>query len=176
VKVVLNVPYLSQRDNLYNPSGACNVTSVAMAMKWFGIVGDGSLPQLEDQLYVKASKEGWSRHHPWGIQKLFEWKGLVDRFDEQATVQKIRTHFLNRGGPVVIHGFFTRFGHIPVIIGFDDLAYNGRGAFVLHDPWGEYPYYLNQGSGINVRYSYNLLTTSPVSPDGFIFAHFVSRK
>ncbi|WP_293282361.1 C39 family peptidase [Microcoleus sp. PH2017_36_ELK_O_B] len=34
--VKLDVPYLSQLDNKRNPTGSCNVTSVAMCLLWGG--------------------------------------------------------------------------------------------------------------------------------------------
>lgn len=36
-RINLEVPYLTQLDNLYEPLGTCNTTSVAMIMKYYGI-------------------------------------------------------------------------------------------------------------------------------------------
>ena len=34
---VANTPYLSQRDNLNEPNGTCNVTSLAMVLSYWGV-------------------------------------------------------------------------------------------------------------------------------------------
>ena len=84
----LNVPYLSQLDNLYEPNGTCNTTSVAMVMQYFGIQGDGSGLQLEDQLTKKCWTEGWDRHSPTDLVKLFKWKGIKDKFRSDGELSR----------------------------------------------------------------------------------------
>ncbi len=48
--VKLNVPYLSQLDNINNPHGSCNVTCVAMCLSFFGkaLKNPATGQQLED--------------------------------------------------------------------------------------------------------------------------------
>ena len=48
--VKLNVPWFSQLDNQLNPHGACNVTSVAMCLSYFGLPSPSGW-QLEDEFY-----------------------------------------------------------------------------------------------------------------------------
>jgi hypothetical protein len=53
-KVCLDLPYLSQLDNYENPTGSCNVTSMAMCFRYFGVERDPNysrFSQLEDELY-----------------------------------------------------------------------------------------------------------------------------
>ena len=52
IEVNLPVPYLSQLDHKYRPSGTCNVTSVAMCLMYFGIKPETKEPQLEDELFL----------------------------------------------------------------------------------------------------------------------------
>lgn len=177
MKVDLRVPFLSQLDNKFEPYGTCNVTSVAMVMRFYGIVGDGSQPQLEDQLYQKCVKEGWDRHNPAHLARLFFWKGLEDVFKTDATWDQARAH-LGGGNPLIVHGYFTRSGHIIVIRGFDDAAYGGKGAFIVNDPngeWAEGGYLHHSGAGNGALYSYPMMQRL-CSPDGSLWLHFPRKK
>lgn len=174
---VLNVPYKSQRDNKYNPSGSCNVTSIAMCLAYLGIKGDGSENQLEDQLYRYCEEKGLSRHDPNDLAYMVntKYKGLIkDTFTSQGTIDTIKKA-IDAGNPCVLHGYFTRFGHIIVIKG-----YNATG-FIVNDPWGEYyaDGYDTSASGEGLCYSYNLISKvcSPesVSNPKDMWVHVLSK-
>jgi hypothetical protein len=64
--------------------------------------------------------------------------------------------------PVIIHGYFTRSGHIIVIRGYNE------GGFYVNDPYGEYfsNGYNTGVSGENLHYSRALIANvcSPESP------------
>jgi uncharacterized protein YvpB len=68
---------------------------------------------------------------------------------------------IDAGNPVIIHGYFTKAGHIIVICGYDDKG------FIVNDPYGEYfsSGYDNRLSGEKLHYSYGLIarTCSPES-------------
>ncbi|NES93180.1 C39 family peptidase [Okeania sp. SIO2B9] len=131
IKKNIELPYLSQTDNKYEPYTACNITCVAMCLKKFGIVGDGSEAQLEDQLYNKALASRWNRFSPQGIKSLIESYGLTDRLNTNAGTHDIYKS-LDEGRPVIAHGFFTDSGHIIVIKGHTE-----KGHFLVNDPYGD---------------------------------------
>lgn len=157
---ILDIPYLSQRDNKYNPSGSCNVTSIAMCLSYHGIKGDNSSPQLEDQLYTRCENWGLSRHDPNDLKELIErsYNGesnrpyILDNFTAYGTFLDIK-QAINNNIPCVVHGYFTRFGHIITVIGYDDKG------FIVNDPWGEFHYdgYDTEVSGEKLHYSYKLI-------------------
>ncbi len=171
---ILDVPYFSQLDNQNNPYGTCNVTSVAMCMAYFGIKGDGS-GQLEDQLYCYAQDNDLDRHNPYDLVELFLMKGLRDRFQPKATWAEVREH-LDRGNPAIAHGYFTRSGHIVTIVGYNDAAYGGQGAWIVNDPYGEWfsGGYRTDLSGDAVEYSRHMMERV-CGVDGDLWIHFVSR-
>lgn len=175
MKVIKDFPYFSQRDNHLNPSGACNVTSLAMCLYWLGIRGDKTYPQLEDQLYDRCEKRGWSRHDPMGLKPLVESYGLKDNFTCSGTLKDIRDA-IDNDIPCVLHGYFTRFGHLIVVKGYTD------NAFVVCDPWGEYfeSGYDTSVSGDSLKYSVALISRvcSPesVSNPKDIWLHRISKK
>lgn len=147
--VDFSVPYFSQRDNGFNPSGACNVSSVAMCLYHFGIRGDGSHEQLEDQMYERCLEKGWSRHSPQGLKTLIEsYPGCKDDLTMTGSLSDIQ-EALDEGKVCIVHGYFTGFGHILVVRGYDPVN------FLVNDPYGEWsPWSYNKAvSGEKLRYS-----------------------
>lgn len=170
----LKVPYLSQLDNRLNPYGSCNVTCVAMCLYHLGYPRrPGS--QLEDELYQKLERLGKSRHDPYDLQFLIgTYPGFKDIFRVDGGFRDIRTS-IDAGHPVIVHGYFTTFGHIIVIRGYDEKG------FIVNDPYGEWfsHGYDNSRSGEGLHYSYNLIarTCSPESQSDprHIWYHTVLR-
>jgi GH24 family phage-related lysozyme (muramidase)/uncharacterized protein YvpB len=175
-KVLLPVPYLSQRDNSENPNGACNVTSFAMMFGYFGITKRTNAAQFEDELYRYMEDNGLARHSPIDLRNMARAYGLIVDFDSKATIEHVKKH-LSSGRPVVIHGYFTSFGHIIVIIGYDEKG------FIVHDPYGEWTsggYDRNDPDGNNAKgkqlhYSYGLIERTCLTDDQF-WVHFVDRS
>lgn len=172
--VLKNFPYFSQRDNKHNPGGSCNVTSIAMCLYFLGIRGNGN-GQLEDQLYVEMERTGLSRHSPYDLAKVANKHGakltppIVDNFVISSNLTDIKRH-LDRGFPVVVHGYFTRFGHIVCVAGYNDET---KQVF-LHDPWGEWSAsgYDKSASG---KYWLSYAAFERITDRGGIWTHYFSR-
>ena len=171
----LKVPYHSQLNNRQNPYGSCNVTCVAMCLHHLGMDPKPGGEQLEDVLYRRLETEGRSRHNPYDLKALIEsYPGFKDIFRENGSFDAIRSS-IDAGNPVIIHGYFTSFGHIIVIRGYDE-----RG-FIVNDPYGEWfsSGYDNSRSGDGLHYSYGLIarTCSPesVNDPRHIWYHTVFR-
>lgn len=180
-KVLLEVPYHSQLNNKYNPTGSCNVTSAAMVVKyvyrkydknnkWLDKFPAYREQQLEDEMYRVMRSLGLSRHSPHDISTMIGLYGVQSRFDEFATIAEVKKH-LDSGYPVICHGYFTSFGHIIVFVGYDD----DKETFIVHDPYGEYwsNGYDNSKSGENLEYSYNLIRRTCIESDKSFWIHFV---
>lgn len=171
-KVKLNVPYLSQLDNENNPHGSCNVTSVAMCLGYFGepLRNPNTGEQLEDRMYRYMRDNGLSRHSPHDLQKLIKIYGYDDDFRPDAKWDDVK-RWLDAGNPCISHGWFSRSGHIIVIIG-----YNEKG-WIVNDPYGEWFSwgYDTSKSGAGLTYSYKMMKDL-CGPDGDNWIHFVSAK
>jgi uncharacterized protein YvpB len=168
----LNVPYLSQRDNVFNPTGACNVTSYAMVMRYFQVARKTNQGQLEDELYSYMERNRISRHDPQDLAEMGRNYGLTVNFTSRASLGDIR-RAIAQGQPCIVHGYFTSFGHIIVIRGYD------KDGFIVNDPYGQWT---NQGyrkgqSGEALHYS-NDVISSKCSPEGdnFIWLHKLSKR
>ena len=165
----LNVPYKSQLDNWFNPTGSCNVTSLAMCLEYFKARRKTSSGQLEDELYEYAINKGYSRHNPYDLARIVRDYGCQDYFSENATIDDVKD-WIAAGNPAVIHGYFTSFGHIITVVGYDEFG------FIVHDPYGEWfsSGYRTDLSGSYLHYSYRLITRVCI-PDGSFWVHFISK-
>ena len=174
---ILDVPYFSQRDNANHPGGTCNVTSIAMIMAAYGIVGDGSGKQLEDQLYEYAQSKRLVIGSPYDMKKIYEWKpGFKDDFtlDNSMWIQKVKENIL-AGIPMTIHAQFTPAGHVIDVVGFEN------NNLVCHDPNGKFSgtygvwAELGGASGKFVRYSYEMMDKF-CNIAGTVWRHNVTRR
>jgi uncharacterized protein YvpB len=165
--VNLKVPYLSQLDNANAPYGTCNLTCVAMCLQFFGVKGDGTAIQLEDQLFNYVVKHRLSRHNPLDLVRVFESKKIRDQFSFNTAWGEVRS-WLDNGKPCIVHGYFTRSGHIIVLRGYD------REGFFVNDPYGEWFSwgYDTRKSGENLHYSNGLLNRV-CCPDNQLWIHRV---
>ncbi|MBE9033080.1 C39 family peptidase [filamentous cyanobacterium LEGE 11480] len=167
---MLNVPYKSQMDNWLNPSGACNVTCFAMVMSYFKVRRWGT-GQLEDELYRYMERKGLSRHEPGTLAQMSRHYGLRNNLTLRGSLYDIRKA-IAEGRPCIIHGYFTSFGHIVVIRGYN------KNGFYVNDPFGEWTRYgYRKGvNGSRLFYS-NELIQSKCSPEGknYMWLHRLSR-
>ncbi len=165
----LNVPYKSQLDNWYNPTGACNVTSIAMCLDYFDTPRRINSGEFEDELYRYALDQGYSRHSPYDLAQIVKDYGCKDVFTETALIENVQ-EWVAAGKPAVIHGYFTSFGHIVVVVGYDEYG------FIVHDPYGEWfaTGYRTDLSGAYLHYSYRLIRRVCI-PDGSFWVHFISK-
>jgi uncharacterized protein YvpB len=167
----LNVPYHTQLNNAENPRGACNVTSFAMVMRYFQIPKRTNAVQFEDELYRYMEAKNLSRHDPEDLAKMASDYGLKDDLTLQGRIYDIRKA-IAEGKPCILHGYFTSFGHILVVRGYD------RVGFRVNDPFGEWfeDGYREDLPGDNLSYSYNLIqrTASPEGPN-FMWLHRLSK-
>lgn len=174
--VKLKVPYKYQLDNAENPLGSCNVTSVAMCLEFLDSdlgdrkykSGDG---QLEDHLYRFMENHDLDRHSPQDLEKLINhhYYPIKDSFTPWGTIERCKSH-LASGNPCVIHGYFTSFGHIIVLVGYDNKG------FLVHDPYGEWfeSGYDTDASGAYLHYSFDLIKRTCI-PDGQFWVHYISK-
>lgn len=167
----LGVPYNNQLNNSENPGGACNVTCFAMVMRYFKIPRKTNAVQLEDELYRYMDNKGLSRHDPGDLARMAADYGLRDDLTLQGRMSDAQKA-IAEGRPCIIHGYFTSFGHIIVLRGYD------RSGCFVNDPYGEWTQYgyRKDLSGENLHYSYDLIqrVCSPEGPN-FMWLHRLAK-
>jgi len=95
-------------------------------------------------------------------QKVKSYKFLVDGSLNDAKKA------LDDGCAVITHGWFTRVGHVIVLIGYEVDPVTMSYRFIVHDPWAEYNFpngdHDDSKSGESVRYSsYGIYATCVAS-------------
>lgn len=168
-----NFPYYSQLDNELNPTGACNVTSLAMCLTYFNAPRRDRykrFKQLEDELYAFMRDYGLSRHDPIDLARVIRYYGCFDDFQYDATISQVQK-WLDKGNPVIIHGYFTDFGHIMPAVDYD------KTGLIVNDPYGEWfeSGYRTDLSGERLHYSYGLIERTSMTDNQF-WVHFCSKN
>lgn len=161
----LKVPYFHQLDNVNDPTGTCNVTSVAMCLGYYGY------KYTPDQLFniARDNRPSLDIQSPFDLQKLIRLCGASDNFQISGKIEKIKLA-INDKKPCIIHGYFTRSGHIVVIVGYNDKG------LIVHDPYGEWfsNGYDTSIDGEYLTYSYEMINRL-CAPDGDLWTHVVSN-
>lgn len=149
IDILLEVPFFSQRDNQFNPSGSCNVTSLAMLMAFNGIDSHPNL-QLEDTLYKALETQEAQKYfiknypqfhkqgyNPRNIHGMLQWLVKLYNFDAEfvmnLTWEGMRSWLKTERQPIITSGRFTKSGHIVLIVGM-----TLKGHLIVHDPWGDW--------------------------------------
>lgn len=136
----LDIPYFYQYNNLYYPSATCQNTSIAMVLKNYGWLG---IPDNITSVYGKNYTQS-----PAGLADVFNTisnqKGLSKKIlpITNGTIQGLKQE-LDKGQPVIIHGYFTRAGHVVVVVGYDQNGY------WVNDPAGVWVQTFMGGYGYN---------------------------
>jgi hypothetical protein len=181
-KVVLPVPHLNQRNNVGNEvvfgDQMCNVTSLAMCASYYGAKPDAPFTQLEDQISDHVINHGLSHFEPYSLEKAYNtlFRRSVDKFVPDASIDWIIL-CIREAHPCVVHGYFTKGGHIVVVRGFDTVAR----ALCINDPYGEWNGYGyerhdtvtegdTEGNGVWITFE----TFNRLCNDGGIWTHVIS--
>lgn len=173
MKSLKDFPLFGQLNNRIDPYDTCNMTSLAMCLHFYGLRGNG-VGQIEDQLSTYQKAKGLNRGSPTDIAFIANVFGakltpqVTDTFDPGASLEQIHDS-IDAGNPVIVHGYFTRSGHIVVVTGYSATHVQ------LHDPYGEWyetGYDTNQTGSI---YNLSNATFTRICEDE-VWAHFFHRN
>jgi hypothetical protein len=120
-------PYFYQYANTLSPGSSCQNTSIAMVLASLGWRG---VPDDITRRHGKTRAQSTA-----GLAAVFGEEaaraGLGARLQptERGTLAELRA-LLRAGRPVIVHGYFTDFGHVMVAWGFDGTSYT------VNDPAG----------------------------------------
>lgn len=130
-QVELNVPYFSQRDNPRSPGSTCNVTSISMALYYFGVRAKGQRPLEDELLQWIIDRYGVDQQtdNTILIEMVKAYGFPKSSFSTRRQWADVKNELINRR-PVVLGGDFTASGHIICLIGYTSQGY------LVNDPWG----------------------------------------
>lgn len=167
-EIQLQVPYLSQRDNLIDPYKTCNVTCVAMILSYYGFNKQDKNKQLEDILAQHLLDIGANRYSHEVLRKLIEEYNLKDNFTMNGDYNEMKKYLLE-GKPLIISGKFTASGHIIVLTGFNDKG------FFVNDPYGNYMSKYTDVNGKNLLYTYKDIYEVSYGGSVYSWCHFINK-
>lgn len=133
----LDVPYFYQYNNSLSPGSSCQNTSIAMVLSFLGA------SVTPDQITSRFGKD--RAQSVSGLNQVFNQ--LASEFGVRRINSTSNGSFadlraaLDQGSPVIIHGYFTSYGHVIVVTGYD-----GSGYYV-NDPAGAWSQRFKGGYG-----------------------------
>ena len=177
---VKDVPYFYQYNNTNNPSGSCQNTCVAMVLRYFAIQ-EGKDVAISNAITPDAISTAWGTKKAQsvaGLEAVFnkeaETKGLVvrDKGSETMPLADFVTTVKGSKTPFIVHGYFTAYGHIMVVLGFDGVDY------ICNDPAGKWSQQYQKGGyssnndseGKTIKYAKQAFEAA-ISPDGMVWVH-----
>ena len=161
-----SIPYFYQYSNSIHPSSTCQNTSIAMLLSHFGWNG------VPDDI-----TRDWGKNYaqsPAGLADVFNTlaneNGISQRLEPvtNGTLNQLKTE-LEMDRPVIVHGYFTGYGHVVVVLGYDEQGY------WVNDPAGEwtesfqggYPYGWNSDVGRAIYYQKHAFEKAIATWDGY---------
>jgi uncharacterized protein YvpB len=165
----LDIPYFYQYQNQLSPSVTCQNTSIAMVLKHYGWRG------IPDQITSEFGKN--YAQSPAGLADVFNTlssrSGLSKKIipNTSGSIEGLKRE-LDQGHPVIIHGYFTRSGHVVVVVGYDQNGY------WVNDPagrWaqsfkGGYPNaYQEPSVGKKIYYKKSAFEAAVSTSDGYAY-------
>jgi hypothetical protein len=146
-----DVPYFYQYANRLYPSSTCQNTTIAMVLAMRGWTGD---PDVITEYWGKDRAQS-----PAGFSDVLNGEAAYWGIDVRSTHRTDATFadlhaLLDRGIPVPVHGYFTSYGHVLLVLGYD------AGGYWVNDPAGEwsrqfmggYPYGWDSTVGDGIYY------------------------
>jgi len=131
----LSVPYFYQYQNQLHPSASCQNTSIAMVLKFLGA------SVTPDQITGRFGKDR--------AQSVDGLNSVFNQLARELGVRQLRSTgggslaelraALDAGSPVIVHGYFTSYGHVLVVTGYDERGY------YVNDPAGRWSGYFKGG-------------------------------
>ena len=123
---ILDIPYYNQYDNKNYPSQTCQNTSIAMVISHF----ESNI--TPDRVFTYWGKD--YAQSPYGLNAVYNSYSRISKISTYVTASpEDLVTALNSGYIAIVHGYFTNYGHVIVVRGFDGERYH------VNDPAGKWP-------------------------------------
>lgn len=172
--IIQGVPYYYQYYNSVNPDGSCQNSAVAAVLNYYNWGGD------PDTISSSSFGTGTAQT-PEGLEKVFNYyarnNGLDVRVDSHRYGRMSNLNaLLADGKPVIVHGYFTGYGHVITLVGYDGTYYYANDSAGKWDQTYKGDYYRNSSVGKYVKYHKSNMKNAVYSSDGQLWYHEVYFK
>lgn len=167
---VTGVPYFYQYSNSINPGGSCQNTSIAMILKFNGF--SGLTPdQISNQYGTSQAQTVSGFNTVCNSVAQNNSMGANCVSTSNGSFQAMR-NILATGKPVVVHGYFTSYGHVLVVTGYTGTHY------ICNDPAGQWTQvyqvgYTGSSSTVGNQIQYGKAAfEQAIGPDNTLWYHY----
>ncbi len=122
---ISSIPYYNQYDNINYPYSTCQNTSIAMVLSHF------QYRIYPDEIFSRWGKD--TAQSPSGLNYVYNSYSANSKINTytNATPEDL-TSALSQGYIAIVHGYFTSYGHVLVVRGYDSQHY------YVNDPAGKW--------------------------------------
>ena len=166
---VPDVPYFYQYNNSINPGGSCQNTSMAMLLKYYGATS--ITPDAISTTWGTSQAQSVSGFNQVCNAEAQSYGLTGSCVSTSSGSFAAMNSLLAQGKPVVVHGYFTTYGHVMVV-----LAYTGT-HYICNDPAGQWnqvyqgSYSGGSTSGHQIQYGATAFQNA-IGPDNTLWYHY----
>lgn len=166
------IPYYNQYENKYFGWATCQNTSVAMVLSHF-----------ESKIHPDNIFDAWGKdiaQSPSGLNRVYSSYSNISKIETNVTASpEDLQNALLKGNIAIVHGYFTGFGHVLVVRGYDGNNY------YVNDPAGKWKEcfkcgYNNTSMNGVTMYSKAALEAAVFTSDGYSYLpgwiHLISNR
>ena len=119
------IPYYNQYDNINYPYSTCQNTSIAMVLSHF------QYSIHPDEIFSRWGKD--MAQSPSGLNHVYNMYSATSTLNTYTNASpEDLTNALDQGYIAIVHGYFTAYGHVIVVRGYDNQHY------YVNDPAGKW--------------------------------------
>jgi hypothetical protein len=168
-----NVPYFYQYNNSINPGGSCQNTSIAMLLKYYG--ANAITPDAISNTWGTSQAQTVSGFNSVCNSEAQNYGLSATCISTSSGSFSALNGLLAQGKPVAVHGYFTSYGHVMVVLAFTGTEY------ICNDPAGEWSQQYQNGGysttnateGIQVHYGSTAFLNA-IGPDNTLWYHYMN--
>jgi hypothetical protein len=173
-EVISDVPYYYQYYNDINGDGSCQNSAVAVVLNYYG--WDGNPDTISSSDFGTGTAQT-----PEGLAKVFNHYAQNGGLDVRVNDHRYGSmsdlnQLLAAGKPVIVHGYFTGYGHVITLVGYDGTYYYANDSAGKWNQHYKGDYHHSAAAGKYVKYHKSNVKDAVYSSDGKLWYHEIYFK